>query len=1014
MHFDRACQPIVAGGLVIFGTSADDKVIAIDLATGRPRWTFFTEGPVRFAPVAWRDRVFVAGDDGWVYAIALADGKLLWKRRGGPDNRKCMGNERLISRWPVRGGPVVLDDTVYFAAGIWPSDGIYLHALDAKSGKSVWTNDRTGDLEMPQPHGGAHARSGPAPQGYLLATDSRLFVPTGRAVPAAFERASGELAYYHLQKNHSIGGARAILAERFLCNAGCLFQQDDGSLAARCGRGVLGVMQDGIVQSTGDRLIAYRWENMERYDRKGKLIRYRGLKRIADVRLGPQPTDEQKAEQVAAKLQHLKTLYNVQMRFKEAFPEVPRQTTLETGLAQSRPDVEHLGGSVGPFFATTYEQTNEVIVAGEEPVCGMLGRVDIVDLKAGKARWSHAVEGAALGLAVADQRLIASTDQGVIYCFAEGQQDDASGARSSPTKDTSPRQPKPTEPGIDYAAAAKEILEKTGVTEGYAVDLGCGDGRLSLELARRSNLHVYAVESDPVKVAEARRRFDAAGLYGVRATVHQADPAAPPYPAYFANLIVSSRSLVADTPFESTKAVQKMQRPFGGALCVGKPGAMSVNVRGPLEGAAAWTHQNCNPANTICSPDRLVRGKLKMLWYRDAVLEISDRHGQGPAPLYRDGRLVVEGVNGLCALDAYNGRPLWRVSLPGVLKDYDGVHHDVAVGDTGSNFCLGDDSAYVAQNDQCVRIDLATGKRLAAFPTPVAAEAKNRAWGYVAHADGTLYGSVANAAHPVSPRYRHIKLRTESVLFFALDAKTGKLKWCYDPKESIRHNAIAIGGGRVYLVDRALAMADRITGPKMPGRHRPTLKPGEHPGGVLICFDGDTGRELWRQPEGIFGTQLALSREHGIVLMYYQGVKHNFFKLPSEIGGRMAAFDATSGRKLWDRQADYKTRPIINGDVIYAEGGAWNLKTGETVPFEFKRSYGCGQICASTYLMLFRSATLGYLDLTRSAGTENFGGIRPGCWFNAIPAGGLVLVPDGSSMCACSYQMHAWLALQPE
>ena len=147
--------------------------------------------------------------------------------------------------------------------------------------------------------------------------------------------------------------------------------------------------------------------------------------------------------------------------------------------------------------------------------------------------------------------------------------------------------------------------------------------------------------------------------------------------------------------------------------------------------------------------------------------------------------------------------------------------------------------------------------------------------------------------------------------------------------------------------------------------------------------------------------------------MYYQGVKHSFFKLPSEIGGRLAAFATESGRRLWDREAEYKTRPIINGDVIYAEGGAWDLKTGEDIPWEFQRSYGCGQIAASRHLMLFRSATLGYLDLSRDAGTENFGGIRPSCWFNAIPAGGLVLVPDGSSKCACSYQMQAWLALQP-
>jgi len=59
------------------------------------------------------------------------------------------------------------------------------------------------------------------------------------------------------------------------------------------------------------------------------------------------------------------------------------------------------------------------------------------------------------------------------------------------------------------------------------------------------------------------------------------------------------------------------------------------------------------------------------------------------------------------------------------------------------------------------------------------------------------------------------------------------------------------------------------------------------------------------------------------------------------------------------------------------------------------------------------SATIGCIDLSGDRGTENFGGVKPGCWFNGIPAGGMVLVPDRSSQCACSYQMRSWLALQP-
>jgi len=65
-------------------------------------------------------------------------------------------------------------------------------------------------------------------------------------------------------------------------------------------------------------------------------------------------------------------------------------------------------------------------------------------------------------------------------------------------------------------------------------------------------------------------------------------------------------------------------------------------------------------------------------------------------------------------------------------------------------------------------------------------------------------------------------------------------------------------------------------------------------------------------------------------------------------------------------------------------------------------------------MLVFRSATLGYVDLTGGSGyIENYGGIRPGCWINAIPAGGLILMADAASWCTCSYLNQATCALQP-
>jgi hypothetical protein len=176
-------------------------------------------------------------------------------------------------------------------------------------------------------------------------------------------------------------------------------------------------------------------------------------------------------------------------------------------------------------------------------------------------------------------------------------------------------------------------------------------------------------------------------------------------------------------------------------------------------------------------------------------------------------------------------------------------------------------------------------------------------------------------------------------------------------------------------------------------------------------LDAATGETKWKAEGAAWGTMLAYSQEHDALLMGYQSTR---FKLPSEVGGKLAAFRGKDGERLWEKQAKYVTRPLINGRKILAQGGSWDLLTGQDQPFVFERSYGCGQLAGSRHMLLFRSATLGYLDLSRGSGVENFGGIRPGCWINALPVGGLVLVPDASAGCQCSYQNRSWMALVGE
>ncbi len=181
MPFDYAYQVVAAGGLAYFGSSADHQVHAMDLKTGRQRWSFFTDSPIRFAPQVYGKRLFVASDDGCVYCLSAADGKLLWQFRGGPHDQRLLGNEAMMSRWPLRSGLLVDRDTVYFTAGMWPSEGVYVYALSAQDGTVVWKTEATGGF---------------APQGYLAAGEKFLVAPAGRSDAWLIERETGKIRSY--------------------------------------------------------------------------------------------------------------------------------------------------------------------------------------------------------------------------------------------------------------------------------------------------------------------------------------------------------------------------------------------------------------------------------------------------------------------------------------------------------------------------------------------------------------------------------------------------------------------------------------------------------------------------------------------------------------------------------------------------------------------------------------------------------------------------------------------------
>ncbi|MCH2208525.1 MAG: PQQ-binding-like beta-propeller repeat protein, partial [Lentisphaerales bacterium] len=68
-NFDPAFFVTGQGNDVYFGSSVDNAVHCLDRSTGKEKWVFFSEGPVRFPPTIVDKQLVFGSDDGCVYSI---------------------------------------------------------------------------------------------------------------------------------------------------------------------------------------------------------------------------------------------------------------------------------------------------------------------------------------------------------------------------------------------------------------------------------------------------------------------------------------------------------------------------------------------------------------------------------------------------------------------------------------------------------------------------------------------------------------------------------------------------------------------------------------------------------------------------------------------------------------------------------------------------------------------------------------------------------------------------------
>ena len=970
VDYDDAYRVTAVDHYAFYAVSGQNQVMAVDAATGKTVWRVFTDAAPRLAPSIYEGRAYFGADDGKIHCVTAVQGAPIWEFDCAPSGRQHLGHGRFLSHRPVRSGVLVRDGIAYAAAGLFPSEGVYLFALNARTGELVWRRPLT-----------AQGNEAPSPQGYPLADERSIFLPS-RVQPSRWALADGtempfttpipfvkDAAYrYHnggstaqlWQGRHLVYGQAAILGfdpnieykDKWgkTRHGQRLFHYFNARRAVFRDKRAWIATDDYIACFDSSKLAELAESACAAYELAYKKHRVAAAR--AGIESGTQDPN-----------------------FKYVLREYEKWSKAREPLIAEFANAAH--------WLKREVAAEAMILAGETVFAGGEAGLVALDATSGDLLWRHTTGSRVRGLAVANGRLFVSTVDGAVRCFDKaGRPQEAVEARAEPD------------------------------TKGFALLVG-GNADSARKLAQSTPYRIKQLVRSPQSVRESL-----GDDYGVRITVDQLSTALP-YPPYVFNQVQAEPDLMPQTE------LLRVTRPYGGVLRIGD----QEQVRGALEGARNWTHNYGSPANRQCSDDQLVRGPFGILWYGEpGPRKRIDRHATPPMPLVVDGRMYLEGYDRLMAYDIYNGVKYWEREIPGVTRRKLPVGTSNLVADGANLFAI-------VNNRECWQLNSLTGETQRVIPVPELPDHKTHYWGWIAKSGNTLFGTRADP----DTRRRRAKVDTNHAIF-AIDAISGVRKWLRQG-EGIDNDAIAIAEGRLFFVQRGAAgkvlrIEDESVPDRDPKGHRRDLR-------TLVALDAESGTELWSQgldltdltlDDRIIGSHIGFGVlcmvSDGVVVLSGQGsLGHPYQQYKKGEFARRAiyAFDASTGKLLWGGRKNYRKRPVIVGNTIYAEPFAWDLRTGEqrkatnpitgaSEPLDFLRAYsGCDHLVASGTALFGNAGSGGmaHYNLGEHQGYAPFGNLMLSCGTGAVPAGGVFVAPEGRSGCTCSTPIHSSLVLYP-
>ncbi len=583
-----------------------------------------------------------------------------------------------------------------------------------------------------------------------------------------------------------------------------------------------------------------------------------------------------------------------------------------------------------------------------------------------------------------------------------------------------PQHDEPYGSNLPNTLAASSLTERLPTDRGFALVFGADAAREAYALSNATALHVICVLEDSAEVADHRRRLVASGVYGRRVTVfHAVTLADLPLPELFANVVVypvAGRETLRITRDQVRRFLQP-----GGVLV--QDGEI-VWTAPPIEGSGDWGHMYGGADNSSFGGEALADAAstddLEVQWVgRPGPRYQSDRQTRKPAPLAAGGRLYMQGLQRIICCDQYNGTILWSVEVPEMMRW--NVPRDSA------NWCADDRHLYVAVLDEMLQIDGRTGEILQRFRAAGNRDAERAwDWGFVARAGqtgdraGVLLGSSVRPGAIFTDWWggtnwydQHdgeLAGKVASDALFAVDPETGRELW--RRSEGLALNAtLSVGeneDGRtvLYFVEARNTEVVR-------GATRRLQSDALWRDLYLVAVDAFSGRTLYEKPIDPMPGVTAFYLVHSQGKLLLSSSADNEFAL--------YCLEASDGSPVWDTrfawQADHHgkhlVRPAVVGNLVFMRPKVMDLETGSQFDLDFPDGHQCGTYTL-TRNALFARAGDTMMWSVNDEQISRWDRHRPDCWISTIPAGGMVLSPEGGGGCSCGSWIETSLGWMPK